>query len=685
MRAALLLMLSGVVALLSLPAHAVSVEKTRAMSDADILKLLEKGEFSANKYGGVSQDARRMLCEWVEADRRDVVTRIVKAQTPQAVSWYPLLACAPTEEAYRYWKALGASSGRLGVPQPMRQGYDEKWGYDYDQRSTSLAVAAGNFNAASVAAHLADGVDVGERSGALHTAFGAALIAWEWTVRPIAGRRPKGGVEDIAERDGFGAGVTVSLDDWAPPDSRRRRQDVAAAAQVVRLLLEAGASLDDLSRAGYMAAHQHGYYRVWRKPGHTYRMQYATDERLGPTLPLLLEAERYAQEIRGPAAACRNWDEEACKQVLAKADPLSPNRASADRQLAALEKKRADWNARVAAQRCRMNLDGWAYTGTACAGGKAHGVGSAVRWWTGETFTGEFRDGGFAAGKLGGADGQPVFDGRFNPDGSYASGKLFENGRPVYEGSFTGNGTPHGTGICWVQGAPEECRYHEGQRIDSLHKQRLENEKLRKDLAEQARQKAEQQRRVAEEHARRAREEAEEERKEQRNAAALAAGMAAMRGDYSAAAAAGMPGAETLVTMQKAMQQESRMMEELRQPRPQPDVARSAPSSLPDSSQAAALPAAAAPPADYDALADKKMEYFECHWFTVSQPGGEQPIAQGVCREADLAAHRVQCRPDWEGLPETRALYKCAAENSTGRFRKKYADYYQALERAVSR
>jgi len=679
-------LLSGVI---SVGSWALDVEKARKMTDSDIEAQIAKGEFAPRKariIGGRPERNQERVCEWVEADRRAIVTRILHtSQAPVTDSRYPLLACSPNEEAYRYWQSLGASKGRLGAEYPLNTkldaNYIEKWGHDFDGRLSSLAVAAGNLNVTAVALLLGDGAAVNERSGeGVHTPLGAALYAWAWTVGVNWKWQTPG--EEISERDGYGLGVHAANTTYAfggtASEPRRRRSDVAAAIQVVRLLMEAGASLDDLTGQGYMAANTLSY-RGYRIFGETYRQKFATRRELGVTLPKLLEAEAYGKEIRRHVAECQNWNENACRQLLTKADEVSPSRKLASRQIAALEKTRADWDALIAKQTCTLTMQGWAYTGAACVNGRANGHGSAVRWWTGENFQGLFLDGAFAEGKYSLHDHTPVFQGRFNSDGSYANGKLYESGQPVYEGPFSEAGKPQGNGICWVDGAPEECRHHGGQRIDSLYKQRLENQKLKKELAEQQRQKEEAAMRRAQAEAQQRRQQEAEERKEVRFQAAITAGIGAMRGDYSASAAAGMPGADVVVMQQKMNAITSSFMAEKGRSSPASRAA-AVPQMASSSEPPAPSPVAESKMEDVDALAKKRLTRFRCEWATVTQPEGEEMIAEGVCHAADMAAHEIQCRPDWQSHPATLQLYQCAAQHSTGRFRQRYEEQAKAYE-----
>ena len=103
----------------------------------------------------------------------------------------------------------------------------------------------------------------------------------------------------------------------------------------------------------------------------------------------------------------------------------------------------------IASQACPMADASWIYTGELCIDGKAHGKGSALY------------------------QGSPLrFEGLIE-SGSPVEGVLYENDAEIYEGVFK-DGVAHGNGVCYFEGSPEECRYFKGQRIDTLHKQRIE-------------------------------------------------------------------------------------------------------------------------------------------------------------------------------------------------------------------
>lgn len=76
----------------------------------------------------------------------------------------------------------------------------------------------------------------------------------------------------------------------------------------------------------------------------------------------------------------------------------------------------------------------------------------------------------------------------------FTKGQVSVNGTPVYEGAMNGF-APNGNGICTVDGSPERCEYAQGERIDALYKTRLENDRLRREMAanQEAQQLAQQQ------------------------------------------------------------------------------------------------------------------------------------------------------------------------------------------------
>lgn len=76
----------------------------------------------------------------------------------------------------------------------------------------------------------------------------------------------------------------------------------------------------------------------------------------------------------------------------------------------------------------------------------------------------------------------------------FSQGKVSVDGTLVYDGEMTGF-APNGNGICTVSGSPERCEFVNGERVDALYKTRLENERLRGEIAanQQAQKHAQQQ------------------------------------------------------------------------------------------------------------------------------------------------------------------------------------------------
>jgi len=111
-------------------------------------------------------------------------------------------------------------------------------------------------------------------------------------------------------------------------------------------------------------------------------------------------------------------------------------------------------------QSCSLNTKDWIYIDNKCKGIKAHGTGRAVY-----------------------KDGRHFFKGKII-SGRLVSGQYLENGTTIFEGKFSNN-RPHGQGICFYKGDPEECKYYKGKRIDTLYKQRQEITELRRKHSEE--------------------------------------------------------------------------------------------------------------------------------------------------------------------------------------------------------
>lgn len=148
------------------------------------------------------------------------------------------------------------------------------------------------------------------------------------------------------------------------------------------------------------------------------------------------------------------------------------------------------------------------------------------------------------------------------------AGKGWQQGNQLFLGELQ-NGRFQGKGRCaWAQqdgswSTLEDCEYLNGFRVDRAWTERLlkhEDYVARENAAFWSRKREQDQ--MAEQYA--ARRQAEyEARRERRNEAAFAATAAAMRGDYSQAAAAGMPGASALQMAQTSNRQMSEGLTEL--------------------------------------------------------------------------------------------------------------------------
>ncbi|KIM11925.1 MAG: hypothetical protein KU37_03480 [Sulfuricurvum sp. PC08-66] len=155
------------------------------------------------------------------------------------------------------------------------------------------------------------------------------------------------------------------------------------------------------------------------------------------------EEERLVQE-REAAYAQRQAQERLLEQERLAQEELARATAREEAQKAL--------QVQIDAQKCRLTLPEWIYTGEECQEGLAHGAGKAHDYAMMHFFKGEFVKGEFAKGRLMMLD-ELVFDGAFE-----------EN-------------KPHGEGMCSYEGEIEKCEMYLGKRIDMLYKMRLENAK----------------------------------------------------------------------------------------------------------------------------------------------------------------------------------------------------------------
>ena len=147
--------------------------------------------------------------------------------------------------------------------------------------------------------------------------------------------------------------------------------------------------------------------------------------------------------------------------IYAIVDRLKVEEQQAQQEVAEQEEqeKKQKQQQRVAALKakspCPMKEKGWVYTQGACSNGFASGKGEAMHENGELSFKGEIKE------------------------GKRVKGILYFTQTPMFDGDII-DGRPHGKGVCFIKGSPEECKYYKGERIDILHKQRLE-------LAEQRR------------------------------------------------------------------------------------------------------------------------------------------------------------------------------------------------------
>ena len=488
---------------------AMSIDQVRSTSDAEWETKVRNGHFDNGcPLDPVGREFAKteLFCELVHADRRSLVEEAIRI-SPQLLTCMPLLGCAPSKDAYQHWKKMGAPLQLSGL---LRNGSDI-----FGLPGQSLQVAAGNAKPEVVALHLQDGASAKQRSGYASSPLGEALQVWHAHMT-------------LPEQDGYLPGI-AHFNQIEPNSSvgtvKVNRKDAAPTLEIVRMLIESGANMDDLIDSSAMAELGIGY-EGWYTRYIDHRKRYS------PLRPELAAAVDQAFEVRHALRRCREQGiRSGCEMVLAMATPLSPLRAQAHQLIAQIDREQSEWNKRIAAQFCRVDQDNWLYEGRSCANGWAQGKGRVQSRDRSTVYDGQF------------AKGQPI------------SGRLTIKGSPHFEGGFS-NWTPEGPGICWHDGQPEECRMLNGKRVDALHKQREENARQQQ-LAREREQREEEARleRRAEE-ARRRREAEAEERRDRRNQRALAAGIAAMSGNYAVAGAAG----NSLASSLNMAQQQSQIM-----------------------------------------------------------------------------------------------------------------------------
>lgn len=171
---------------------------------------------------------------------------------------------------------------------------------------------------------------------------------------------------------------------------------------------------------------------------------------------------------------CQSLDTLVCYQGFTQRYPNSAKSQEAQNiisdkqhlaQKMAAEKELAELKAKIEeekrlaklkeSQACELKDQNWFYLGTNCEAGFAEGKGTAIH-----------------------KDGELKFSGMF-ASGMRTNGEIQHNNVPLFDGPIV-DGKPNGIGVCFLKGQPEECKYYKGERIDTLHKQRIELASQRK-------------------------------------------------------------------------------------------------------------------------------------------------------------------------------------------------------------
>jgi hypothetical protein len=111
-------------------------------------------------------------------------------------------------------------------------------------------------------------------------------------------------------------------------------------------------------------------------------------------------------------------------------------------------KRKENWEILTRQQKCTLRNSDWLYIDESCKNQKADGNGRAVYIDTRHSFDGAIKN------------------------GQFVSGKYLLDGVMIYDGLYVNN-QPNGEGFCSYEGSMEECKYYNGERVDSLYKQRI--------------------------------------------------------------------------------------------------------------------------------------------------------------------------------------------------------------------
>jgi hypothetical protein len=159
--------------------------------------------------------------------------------------------------------------------------------------------------------------------------------------------------------------------------------------------------------------------------------------------PAVLVFQRYQYDVSAWQKAQQEHTMASYKVYLSQINkPLFKNQAE-EKLDEVLEQRRI---ALEEQQVCQLNQEGWYLVDGQCENDLANGQGKAVTLEN-KQFVGSF------------SGGEMVF------------GQLLFNDQMLWEGAVLA-GKPEGEGVCIFDGSPEECKCYQGERIDSLHKQR---------------------------------------------------------------------------------------------------------------------------------------------------------------------------------------------------------------------
>lgn len=463
-----------------------------------IVEQIKRGEFDWHIAIDRSfADQKSVVCDWVASGKRPAIDALLNRAGSRRLDFLntaPLLPCVSSEADYVYYKRLGAKV----------QEYEWTGQYYFvnQNRATPLSIAVGNGNLLAASLLLKDGADVNRVGRMGMTPIGYALAL----------RNGYLASKNQQHRSGRWPGIWVDhyVYEIHPAILQSGRLPKFFAEQLETARYQPD-TIQNLNRLIDVLLHSDGSYtsltldtkNIETVPHSRTKLEddYKQDAQF-------MQSKDLSGELQSHLYACNQGVADNCRFVVGKADPLSSFFREAGESLVKLEAEEREWISLSAAQRCRVQGKNWLYEGSACANGMAQGAGRARS-----------------------RDRQIVVDGQFER-GLLLSGRLIVGGSPSYEGGFS-NWEPEGMGICWHQGRPEECRMQAGARIDSLHKQRVENERLRRERARQEKEEAQARREREWEAERRHRAQQEEDRRERRNERALAAGIAAMRGGNS--------------------------------------------------------------------------------------------------------------------------------------------------------